>query len=98
MRFKLLNIFKIFSKKQVKKEIKVEPTVEVNLVPKKTLTISSQDIAAITGEDVIGTQLDLARAYIETNRKMLAKKILTFVLAQGNPSEQEEARRLLSVI
>jgi len=59
------------------------------------IRISSKDITAIAGEDVFATQLDLARAYIETGRKQLAKKILQFVIQQGTSIQQEEAKRLL---
>jgi len=61
----------------------------------KHFTISSKDIETIAGEDVITTQLDLARAYIETDRKSLAKNILNNVLKQGNAEQREEAKRLL---
>jgi FimV-like protein len=66
--------------------------------PKKTpkLVITSQDIRAIAGEDVIATQLDLARAYIEIGKKQLARKILDHTLKQGTLLQQQEARRLLT--
>jgi FimV-like protein len=63
-----------------------------------SFTISSHDINAIAGDDVIATQLDLARAYIETGRKQLAKKILIYVLTQGTVNQQQEAQRLLGFI
>lgn len=56
------------------------------------------DFSAIAGDDVIATQLDLARAYIETNNKQNAKKILKVVIHQGNQSQKEEARTLLGLI
>lgn len=52
---------------------------------------------AIAGEDLVATQLDLARAYIETANAGLAKAILKQVLKQGNKSQQEEARHLLTI-
>lgn len=55
----------------------------------------SEDILAIAGDDVITTQLDLARAYIETGRKQLAKTILESVAQQGSAPQQQEARHLL---
>ena len=58
-------------------------------------TISSKDIETIAGEDVLTTQLDLARAYIETERKNLAKSILSHVVQQGSGEQKEEAKRLL---
>jgi FimV-like protein len=46
----------------------------------------------------MATQLDLARAYIETGKKQLAKKILEHVITQGDHVHQEEARNLLGFI
>src|SRR5438445_12840789 len=43
-----------------------------------------QTVSAIAGDDVITTQLDLARAYIEMDQKKLAKEILAQVIKQGN--------------
>lgn len=56
------------------------------------------DLTSIAGDDVIATQLDLARAYIETNNKKIAKKILRLVLNQGNKVQKEQARALLGLI
>jgi FimV-like protein len=56
------------------------------------------DFSAIAGDDLIATQLDLARAYIETNNKPLAKKILNDVIHQGSRSQKQEARILLGLI
>lgn len=56
------------------------------------------DLSSIAGDDVISTQLDLARAYIETNNKLIAKKILRLVVNQGNQVQKEEARALLGLI
>lgn len=61
----------------------------------KAFTISSKDIETIAGFDVMTTQLDLARAYIETGRKNLAKNILNNVVLHGNAEQQVEAKRLL---
>lgn len=59
---------------------------------------SASDITAIAGDDIIATQLDLARAYIEINQKTLAETILDSVLQQGNVEQQEEARHLLTYL
>lgn len=56
------------------------------------------DFTEIAGEDVITTQLDLARAFLETGNAHSAKSILNSVIAQGNPSQQEEAKRLLTSV
>ena len=54
----------------------------------------SHHLSAIAGDDIITTQLDLARAYIETGRKQLASEILDYVMQQGNPGQQREAQQL----
>jgi len=59
---------------------------------------SLTDIASIAGEDILSTQLDLAKAYIETGKTQLAKKILVSVKAQGSAVQQQEAQQLLSTI
>lgn len=58
----------------------------------------NKDIAAIAGDNLIATQLDLARAYIELNQKNKAKKILNNVAKQGSHAQQKEARMLLGLI
>src|SRR5437899_12982989 len=59
-------------------------------IAKTSFTITKNDIAAISGEDAISTQLDLARAYIESGRKQLAKKILDYVVLQGSNTQKKE--------
>jgi FimV-like protein len=59
---------------------------------------SKDNLTAITGDDIIGTQLDLARAYIETGKKQLAKKILHAVAKQHSASHEDEIKRLLSYL
>ena len=54
------------------------------------------DFTPFAGEDVIATKLDLARAYLEADKKPWAKTILVSVLLQGNTLQQEEAERLLA--
>lgn len=93
-----------FKKRTLKKNLKsvreVNHTTTSVIVSaqKKAITITSRDISAIAGGDVLTTQLDLARAYIETGRKQLAKKILHFVMLQGTEAQQAEADRLLKLI
>ena len=55
----------------------------------------TQDIEAIAGDDLFSTQLDLARAFIESDKKQFAKKILESIMEDGNPSQQQEARVLI---
>lgn len=52
------------------------------------------DLSAISGEDLMATQLDLARAYIEMGNQDAAKQILRDVMKLGNPSQQQAARIL----
>ena len=56
------------------------------------------DVSAISGEDPLATQLDLAKAYIESGKAQLARIILAAVIKHGDAGYQEEARRLLSSI
>lgn len=60
------------------------------------LAAISPDLTAIAGEDILATQLDLARAYLEADRSSQAKSILKLVAKQGDPAQREEAKRLLS--
>lgn len=53
------------------------------------------DFNAIAGDDVYATQLDLARAYLETGNASLAKTILKSVAKLGSAKQREEAKRLL---
>lgn len=55
------------------------------------------ELSAIAGDDVFSTQLDLARAYIEMNNKLMAKKILKAVIDQGSKIQRDEAELLLGL-
>lgn len=66
--------------------------------PHSSIVITSQDIKAIAGENIMSTQLDLARAYIEMDKKSLAKKILNHVIEHGEPSQQQEAKELVGAL
>lgn len=79
-------------------ELQKTPSDSIKTVTAASITITSSDINAIAGDDVLATQLDLARAYIETGRKQLAKKILEYVVEQGSSAQQDEARILLGHI
>ncbi|MEZ5462744.1 FimV/HubP family polar landmark protein [Dokdonella sp.] len=50
------------------------------------------------GEDAIGTKLDLAKAYLDMGDPEGARSMLEEVLAEGNSSQQDEARKLISEI
>lgn len=93
----LLGLYFIFKprKQQVvtPAEIKAAPMLQVISNQTETTAI---DVEAIAGEDVVATQLDLARALIETDRKTAAEKILQFVVVEGNSQQQEEAKQLIA--
>ena len=55
----------------------------------------NKDLDAIAGDDIMATQLDLAKAYIEMNQKKSAKKMLKSVAKQGTKVQQAEAHRLI---
>ncbi len=92
-----LGLYWIFSAPRKVKQVTVADSIIIPPVDKNILTITSHDLTAIAGDDVIATQLDLARAYIETGRNHLAKKMLQHVAAVGNAQQQHEAQQLLSL-
>lgn len=59
------------------------------------LSMVNKDLKGIAGEDLMSTQLDLARAYIEMDEKKIAKTILDHVKQKGNLNQQKEAERLI---
>lgn len=83
-----------------KKKTSQRKNIPVNTQAKEkpNVVITSNDIRAIAGDDVMVTQLDLARAYIELGKKKLAKQILDHVLKHGNPLQQQSARQLMASI
>jgi FimV-like protein len=56
------------------------------------------DYLAIAGDDIVTTQLDLARAYIEADKLASAKNILKTILKQGSAAQRQEAKQLLSLL
>jgi FimV-like protein len=70
----------------------------VEPVKKSTIIITSHDIKAIAGDNILATQIDLARAYIEIGKAKLAKKILYHVIQYGNAGQQEAAQQLIEFI
>lgn len=87
-------VFLIFALSNTKKskETKKNPSFH------QPLTITSQDIKAVAGENVMTTQLDLARAYIEMGKKQLAKKILEHVISHGDANQKQDALKLIAAI
>lgn len=57
---------------------------------------TQQDMTAIAGDNIFTTQLDLAKAFIETNNSKSAKKILKTVKRHGSTAQKAEAKHLLS--
>lgn len=93
--FYIFNTYKKGGKKAVKT---LEKDSDENKVTQKPLMITSHDINAIAGDDALATQLDLARAYIETGKIQLAKKILSHVIEKGTVIQKQEAHTLLGLI
>lgn len=57
---------------------------------------TSKDLSFVAGDDLMTTQLDLARAYVEMEKKNEAQAILNNVMKNGNPAQQEQAKQLMS--
>lgn len=85
-----------------KKQKPIQPSTfqkeQLDTVSKVPTLITSQDIRAIAGDNVLTTQLDLARAYIEIGKKKLAKKILEHVIENGNLGQRQAAQQLLMIL
>lgn len=92
--FGLYLIFKPAKKKMNAPMLAIKP----QLVNTSQTVAMHQDFDAIAGDDVVATQLDLAKAYIESDRFQAAKKILQDVLKQGSAAQQKEAKHLLSSV
>jgi FimV-like protein len=66
------------------------------LIAETEIVSEPEDLTSIAGDDLIATQLDLARAYIETNQKQQAVLILQMIMMQGTNDQQEEAKELMN--
>jgi FimV-like protein len=84
-----------FKKKVPTQTTSILEQKKIDAIKKSPTIITSQDIKAIAGDDIIATQLDLARAYIEIGKKRLAKKILDHVTEHGNSSQKQAAEHLM---
>jgi FimV-like protein len=73
------------------RKAKLPKPIEIKKPPQR---VTHQHIDAIAGDDVMTTQLDLARAYIEMGERDLAKEILAQVSTEGNPVQQRQAQQL----
>ena len=85
-----------FRKPQPAQVTSAIPQQKPATLKKSPIIITSQDIKAIAGEDIITTQLDLARAYMEIGKKKLARKILAHVTQHGTSSQQQAAQHLMA--
>ena len=56
------------------------------------------DADLLAGTDVVGTKLDLARAYIDMGDNDSARDILSEVIAEGNDQQKQEAKGLVEKI
>src|SRR3990167_10991295 len=77
---------------QLKLNIPAQPKPSYT-TEKLILPDTAHDVTSISGEDPMATQLDLARAYIETGKMQFAKIILKSVIREGSTTHQEEAQR-----
>jgi FimV-like protein len=57
--------------------------------------LAETELRAIAGDDVISSQLDLAKAYIEMNQKKIARDMLDSVIKKGSSHQQDAARLLI---
>lgn len=68
---------------------------EVEPAAVSTLATKSMDEEFFAGEDVIGTKLDLAKAYMDMGDPDGARSMLDEVLNEGNDEQKGEARKLM---
>jgi pilus assembly protein FimV len=54
------------------------------------------DDGFFSGDDAIGTKLDLAKAYMDMGDPDGARSMLEEVVAEGNDAQKAEAHRLIS--
>ncbi|HVE44115.1 MAG TPA: hypothetical protein VNC84_03160 [Gammaproteobacteria bacterium] len=81
------------------KKAKTREQAPAEVVAPPASGLNASDFSAISGDDnVLLTQLDLARAYIEAGQSALAKSILDAVKGQGSAEEQQEINHLLSLV
>lgn len=64
--------------------------------PETNIDVTNIDVRNIAGNDILATQLDLARAYIETDQLKAAQEILRHVMKEGSLLHQQEAQSLLA--
>lgn len=97
----MLGVYLILSFSRERKPAR-HATVNPNKKSKRSDKITPSEalhhVSSISAEDPVATQLDLAKAYIESGKAQLAKVILASVIKHGSTAYQQEAQRLLSTI
>lgn len=93
----LIVVILVYQFKKPPQEV-LPPPVSTQTKQSEHWVITSQDIKAIAGDDVMVTKLDLARAYIELGKKKLAHQILSHVQQHGNDVQQQAAKQLISTL
>lgn len=93
-------IFKLFGSKKVQVMENMVGMHQADMsdhspVKQKCKQPEDTDIASISGNNLIATRLDLARAYIETNNFSAAKVLLDMVSTDGSHQQKQEAQKLL---
>lgn len=83
---------------QLAKAYKSDEIIETDKIYKLDSFNANQDLSSISGDDIISTKINLARAFIETGNKNSAKSILRGISKQGNADQQQEAKRLLQLL
>lgn len=94
----IIIIFRLFSSRTTASTVK---SAQVSAPAKPVLQAvetNPNELSAIAGDDLVATQLDLARAYLEIDNHAAAAKLLEVVSNQGSQSQQEEAKRLITHI
>lgn len=74
----------------------LEPVVAPVAAPLADALEGEEDFDFLSGTDETATKLDLARAYIDMGDSEGARDILDEVLAEGNDTQQGEARELIA--
>ena len=74
------------------------PVTEFDLDDKPEPVANVVDEDFFSGDDAVGTKLDLAKAYLDMGDPEGARSMLQEVLAEGNDTQKGEAKRLLADI
>ncbi|HET9032439.1 MAG TPA: FimV/HubP family polar landmark protein [Dokdonella sp.] len=86
---------------EAEESIEPLPPVDFDTPDKSTVEVPVAEVSDeefFSGEDAIGTKLDLAKAYLDMGDPDGARSMLEEVLAEGSSSQQDEARKLIAEI